>query len=302
MQRSIIFIFCIGLIIVLFFLNTQYTFTAGIALDNILLEKILKRCALYCENLKSAALFYVCKEKVKEEIIIKQEIRIGTSITPAVKVINSYTYDYQLIRKGDKFEEKRILIEENGKKKNIKDASMKTKRFFSERSIYGPVGFFSQDSQRQYNYKFVKEDEIEGRKAYVIEAVPITKMKEKPNYGKLWVDQEDFSIFKIEIAQDSIVGFEEVMRKTQELLKSRNRAHRYKVTPIFEIVHHYGVVKNGIRFPSKTTFEESYIIYSSKYMRSEKYHRSNVTIKYYDYRFFTVDTEVKYNCEENNWK
>lgn len=297
MQRRITFILCIGLIIGLFFLNTQYTFTAGITVDNIVLEEILQRCALYCENLESAALFYVCKEKVKEEIVIKQEIRIGTNRTPAVKEINSYIYDYQLIRKGGKSEENRILIEENGKKKSIKDASMKTKRFFSERSIYGPVGFLSKDSQRQYNYKLLKEDEIDERKAYVIEAAPITKMKEKPNYGKLWVDQGNFSILKIEIAQDSLVGFEEVMRKIQELLESRNRARRYKVTPIFKIVHHYGVVKNGIRFPSKTIFEESYMMYSRKYMRSDMYHRSSVTIKYYDYRFFIVDTKVKYNCE-----
>jgi len=297
MQRRITFILCIGLIIGLFFLNTQYTFTARITVDNIALEEILQRCALYCEGLESAALFYVCKEKAKEEIIIKREIRIGTKITPAVKEINSYIYDYQLIRKGDKFEENRILIEENGKKKSIKDASMKTKRFFSERSIYGPVGFLSKDSQRQYNYKLLKEDEIDKRKAYVVEAVPITKMKEKPNYGKLWVDQENFSILKIEIAQDSIVGFEEVLRKIQEQLGSRRRVGRYKVTPIFKIVHHYGVVKNGIRFPSKTIFEESYTIYSGKLKRSYIYDRSSVTIKYYDYRFFIVDTKVKYNCE-----
>jgi len=299
MQRRITFILCIGLIIGIFFFNTQYTFTSGIAVDNAVLEEILKRCALCCEDLESAALFYVCKEKVKEEIVIKQEIRIGTNITPAVKEINSYIYDYQLIRKGDKFEEKRILIEENGKKKSIKDASMKTKRFFSERSIYGPVGFLSKDSQRRYNYKLLKEDKLDKRKAYVIEAVPITKMKEKPNYGKLWVDQENFSILKIEIAQDSLVGFEEVRKKIQEQLGSRRRAHRYKITPIFKIVHHYGVVKNGIRFPIETIFEESYRIYSSKDMRSDMYHRSSATIKYYDYRFFIVDTKVKYNCEEN---
>jgi len=299
MQRRITYILCIGLIIGLFLLNVQYISTAGITVDNIVLEEILQRCALNCEILENAALFYVCNEKVKEEIVIKQEIRIGTNITPAVKEINSYIYDYQLIRKGDKFEENRILIEEDGKKKSIKEASMKTKRFFSERSIYGPVGFLNKDSQKQYNYKLLKEDKIDERKAYVIEAVPTKKMKEKPNYGKLWVDQENFSVLKIEIAQDSLVGFEEVRKKIQEQLGSRRRVGRYKVTPIFKIVHHYGVVKNGIRFPSKTIFEESYTIYSGKLKRSYIYDRSSVTIKYYDYRFFIVDTKVKYNCEEN---
>ena len=38
------------------------------------LEEILEKCAEYCEKLKSSALYFVCEEKIKEEIVLKPRI------------------------------------------------------------------------------------------------------------------------------------------------------------------------------------------------------------------------------------
>ncbi len=51
--------------------------------------------------------------------------------------------------------------------------------------------------------------------------------------------------------------------------------------------------KKGIRFPSKTVFEESYI------SAAKKRERSRTVIKYDNYRFFIVDYEVKYKGGDN---
>ncbi len=251
------------------------------------LDEILKKCAEYCEKVENSALFFVCKEKIREEIFVEHSMRRivvrggrpRTYRIPTKKEKNEYVYDYQLMKKGKSIKESRTMIEENGEKKNEKDAPLKTKTFYSLKSVYGPVGLLSEKFQEQYNYKLLKEDKISRRKAYVIEAVPKKRIEENPNFGKLWVDKVDFSVLKIEMAQESLAGFEELESK---MIKSG-------VTPILKAIHHYGVEKNGIRFPSKTVFEEAY----SGYWRG-KSRQSKIIIEYYDYRFFTVDVEVKY--------
>lgn len=251
------------------------------------LDEILKKCAEYCKKVESSALFFVCKEKIKEKIFSKYSIRRTVSEGGQSRIYgiqtkkekNEYVYDYQLIKKGKNIKESRTLIEENGEKKHEKDAPLKTKKFYSLKSVYGPVGLLSDKFQALYNYKLLKEDKISGRKAYVIESSPKRKIKENPNFGKLWVDKEDFSVLKIEMAQESLVGFEELERK----YKWRG------VKPILTTIHRYEVEKNGIRFPSRTVFEEAY-----GGSRIVKTRHSRTIIEYYDYRFFTVDVEVKY--------
>ena len=54
------------------------------------LEKILKDCAEYCELLNNSVLYFICKEKISEEILKGRE---------AFAVRNICIYDYQLIRK-----------------------------------------------------------------------------------------------------------------------------------------------------------------------------------------------------------
>ena len=260
--------------------------------NEFMLKEILKNCARYCEKLEKTALYFVCEEKIREEIILKQEVRMGRGYLPAEKEINSYIYDYQLIRKGKEFRESRILIKENGEKKNIKNAPLKTKRFFSLKSVYGPVGFLSQDSQEEYNYKLLKEDMVNGRKAYVIEVLPKTSEVKNPNFGKLWVDQKEFFILKIEITQESLVGFEEAKKELKEQMEESGRGALYKYHPELTVIHDYGVEKNGIRFPSKTAFEEAYKIYSIRHKQWRTYKRSKVVIEFENYKFFTVETDV----------
>ena len=51
--------------------------------DQTELETILKKCADYCEKLSNSALFFVCRETIKEEIYqsapVSVSVRTGTS-------------------------------------------------------------------------------------------------------------------------------------------------------------------------------------------------------------------------------
>ena len=255
------------------------------------LQKILDNCAAYCEKLANASLFFVCTERIEEEI---NEINLkgfSTGIysrSMNVKKVedNSYVYDYQLVKKENMIEEKRILLEENGKKRNDKNAQLKTRMFYSKRSVFGPVGLLVRKSHDKYNYKIIDEEYIHGREVAVIEATPKSEMRDMPNYGKIWVDKEDHSILKIKVAEESLVGFEQV-----------KESNKLKSPPKISVTHYYDEVYKTdkgqvIRFPSKTVF--IYEKYSYKGGYKEQVIVAKTQFIYDYYRFFTVDVDVKY--------
>ncbi len=259
------------------------------------LEIILEKSAAYCERLANSALHFICEETIKEEIYqgsrgfilrsptitLPGNIRMTTSGGVRNIERNAYVYDYQLIKKGENIEETRILLKENGKKKHEKNAPLKTKRFYSKRAVFGPVGFLGKRWQDKYNYKIIKEKTIKRRKTFVIEIKPKMEGEGKLNYGKVWVDKKDFSVLQIEIEQKSLAGYE----KLEQEIKKIN------IMPFFTTTHFYFIEKNGIRFPSKTVFEERY---KFKGGRRRRLKASETIITYNKYRFFIVDVNVKY--------
>lgn len=256
------------------------------------LEIILKKSAEYCERLSNSALHFVCVETIKEEInhgpLGGVQVVTSSGGNMAMRSVtggrnierNEYVYDYQLIKKGNKIEETRTLLKENGKKKHEENAPMKTKRFYSKRSVYGPVGLLGKEQQGKYDYKIIKEQTIKKRKTYVIGVTPKINIKGNPNFGKVWVDKEDFSVLKIEIKQESLAGFEKLEKESKEK----------QISPIITTTHDYFIEKNGIRFPSKTVCKEVYVAR----MRRIRTKISETIITYDNYRFFTVDTKIKY--------
>ena len=56
-----------------------------------------------------------------------------------------------------------------------------------------------------------------------------------------------------------------------------------------EFFAEYALEKNGIRFPSKYSVTETYV-----FPNGRKFTRTVIDVTYEDYKFFTVETEVKY--------
>jgi hypothetical protein len=63
-----------------------------------------------------------------------------------------------------------------------------------------------------------------------------------------------------------------------------------KETPDFTMISEYAFEKNGIRFPSKYQITEEYERKGpwTKLLISKK------NVEYFDYKFFTVDTQIQY--------
>lgn len=244
------------------------------------LETILKKCAEYCERLSNSVLFFVCKEKITERISSRYTIAPkgfgGSRHTYTGTAKNVFVYDYQLYRKGNDVKERRTLIEENGKKKHEENALLKTRAFEHENVVLGPIGLLSSYWQTFHDYRIIKEKKFKGDKTLILEAVLKPEFTFHHLSGKIWVRKSDFCILKIEWFQHSMRGYEQVEETAKEL----------RAEPHLTLLAEYGYEKNGIRFPSKYSLDEVYIIRGSR-----RYQKSKTVVLYDDYKFFTVETE-----------
>jgi hypothetical protein len=197
-------------------------------------------------------------------------------LRPSVR--NSYLYDYQLIKKGDSLVEKRDLLEENGKSRIEKDVPLKTLRFSAKYLVYGPTGFLSASWQPYFQYEIAAADRIRRKNVLVVRASPLEVTEENYCFGRLWVDESDGSVLQIEWEPASVQGFEETVKTP---------AGEMTRTLTWTVV--YDVIKNGIRFPGSQTIHEDYL---SK--RGQKYSKYEAEYEFLNYKFFTVETEVRF--------
>jgi hypothetical protein len=232
------------------------------------LAAILKRSALYCRRLERAALDFVCLEEVTERT---------ANFTPTTHV---YLYDYQFIRKEKETKEKRNLIGVDGKKTDIQDSPLGTVMFRYENVLFGPVGLLNESWQRCYEYKIIGEETVHNVKTVVIEATPGPALLEPHVYGKIWVKEDDGSVLKIAWEQKSLGNYRAV----------KEWADIHDAEPRLTAYSEYGLEKNGLRFPSLNYSEQAYV-------RKDKqtFVSARLSIVYKNYKFFTVETEVKYD-------
>ncbi len=253
------------------------------------LSEVLKKAADYFEKLKSQSVYYYCREKIIETIypipkkyrtFIKGDIGIQGDYTKFRKgepIVNSYLYDFQVIRKGKKEKEKRILLEENGVKKNKKNASLKTKIFNYNNIVYGPE-IFGEKSQKLYNFSIIGNEKWKGKEALLIKAVPKKSLGKDLLWGEFWIDVEDFSFFKINIAQGSVGNFSSLEKKAR-VMNARAR---------LSILLECDIKNNGIRFPSRFLLKEVYVT-----RKGESIMLSKIATSYTDYIFFNVDIRIQ---------
>jgi tetratricopeptide (TPR) repeat protein len=246
-------------------------------------EKILAGTARYCERMKSSAFYFFCSEEIAETMDLSgpygqiQEWRpLETSrVSHAVK--NVYLYEYQLIQEGEKIQETRTLLEQNGNKKNEPNAKLKFSGCRFEKLIFGPNAILSEFAQRQYYYKILKEDKLWGEQVFIIEAIPLSYSRTRQLFGKIWISKKDFSVMKIEWIPKSI-GYSHFFEK---------RALNLKSTPEITFFEEFKTERSGIRFPSRYFLEEAYVDKDKR-----KFVRQKLDAHFKDYKFFVVASEV----------
>lgn len=249
------------------------------------LKQILNKSAVYCERVKKIALYYVCIENTKDKIYFYRSSRsirespYGESeiVTPRTLTLKrtrnySYSFDYQLIKRGEELEEQRIPL-----KKKKKSAELDA-RFQAKYLVYGPVGFLSRYWQAYFDYEIIGDEQIGETPATIIRATPNPNNQENRNYAKMWIDGKDGSILQIEWEPESIVDYDgKTVRSQTEKLET---AVVWKVT--------YGMEKNGVRFSSQQHIQEFLVTEDKK-----RYIRDEINTIFENYKFFVVETEIK---------
>ena len=260
------------------------------AAEEVQLSTVLNRALRYCRRLENVALDFVCLEEISERIDLSRDkedevyVPMGAGIRTQIKIAkkkqeNTYLYDFQFTRKGELKRENRNLLEKNGKPVKEKDASLETSVVQVRNVLFGPLGLLSENGQGYHDYQWVAEEDIQGEKAVVIDVTPKKTLTGTHGYGRVWVRENDGAVLKIEWKPESISGYEELV----------DRAKKYGSELSIALVTEYGFEKNGIRFPSRDYSEEAYLKPDGK-----KFIRSRTSVIYKDYKFFTVETDIKY--------
>jgi hypothetical protein len=264
------------------------------------LGSLLAKTAEYCRRLEASAFDFVCREEIRETIDPKLDaaakgspinaVSTATSGTSAYlgptlvistvrKMHRSFVYDYQCIRAGRAIREIRTELEENGKKKNVPNAELQTSSVVWGTALLGPVGLFGERFQSGYDYTLAGQEPVNGIAAIVIDAKPKPGAPPTRNlYGKAWIDPATGDVLKIEWSESRVGNFD-VFAQRGEL---------YKRTPRLDIVSEFSVEKNGFRFPTHLSVEEAYLKESGK-----PFVRSKTDVTYKDFKFFTVEVEVR---------
>ncbi len=240
---------------------------------------LLGRAKEYCVRLSKASFDFVCLEEVAETIWERRVVHPGLTRFPEVrddKTEHKFLYDYQFIAKDGRRSEKRIMLERDGVKARLDDAPLETSSFFYENVLFGPVDLLDDSRQLLYSYHLEARESQGGEKVWVIDAVPVPGLAENVNHGRIWLRERDAAILKISWGGGS-------MKQTSVVEET---ARRLKSTPEITMTTEFGFEKNGVRFPSRFTIEESYVNKKGK-----RYIKSILTTIFRDYKFFTVSIE-----------
>ncbi len=235
--------------------------------DRSRLEALLKRAEAYCRRLDKAALDFICLEEVTE---------LTVRFTP---VTNVYLYDYQFVRTDREKKENRHLIAVNGKKKDVRDAALSTVMFQYQNVLFGPVGLLGEEGRRLFDYALVGEDPGGPERAVIVEAKPKAGAVGSRPWGRIWLREEDGGVLKIVWDQTSLGNYREV----------EDWAEAHEARPRITAYSEYGLEKNGLRFPSRN-FSETATVTKGGLLTVG----GRVSTVYRDYKFFTVETEIKY--------
>jgi len=251
---------------------------------------ILKRAADYCDRLKTVALHYVCDERIIQTNYVYNVVTIirnsGGDLIPMRKRWNlkkksnrEVLYDYQLLRKEDRLEEKRSALKFDGKRWTKKEDPPVLLPYQARDIVYGPIGFLSSSWQSGFDY-FIegREKTPNGSDLSILASRPNEIRMENAVFGRIWVEPETGAVRRISWDPESIEFFhpEDAPAMFQGLEKQ------------LVWTAYYDIEKNGVYFPSRQEIREEYVGPSGEIILGQVW-----TVTYENYRFFTVGVDVE---------
>jgi hypothetical protein len=254
------------------------------------LNVILKATAEYSRKLESVIFDFTCLEEIKETIdplldifepaeLAMDRTRVHSLAGQIRKIKASFVHDYQCIRQGGRIRELRILLEEDGEKKHVPNAELKTASFVFGNALLAPISIFAERNQPAYDFAIIGTENINKVQSVVIEAKQKAHADNaKCSYGKAWIDPTTSEILKMEWRETHIGNW--------DLFEERGK--KYLRVPRLTMGTELNIEKSGMRFPNALRIEEAYIDKAGR-----AFIRTKVDVVYKDFKFFIVEVEIK---------
>lgn len=244
------------------------------------LGKYLRGAAAYCEKLKKSAFHFICRETVADTL---REFNTYGDVIEQVKVRR---FDYQLLHVNNRVNEQRLPIEKKlpGQERN----SMKNPvfSFFNERAVFAPGTLLAKERQTLFRYEIIKYRKHNDREFAVIHVIPRKPGTFFFSSGEVWLDMENYSVRRISVVPRYIHGYEKLIERAQ-IFKTR-----LFLNCEIDFNHEY----KRLYFPTEVSIVETYqggpIITRVTGIRGLEHTRT--VFSYLDYRFFNVETDVRY--------
>lgn len=168
-------------------------------------------------------------------------------------------------------------MEKDKENLDFENISQGTKPIYSIKSILVPVQLLGIEQRSKYSFKLADDEKIKGESYYVVEAFLRSGQNGKIKQGKIWVDKTEFRVVKIEVESDFVEGYEHILEESSH----------YYLRPHFKSTHYYEIEKNDLLFPSRSEIRVEY----SGFYRYTRELKSEIKIKYDNYKFFIVETD-----------
>src|SRR5665647_2115130 len=262
-----------------------------------MLAKVLEGSAEYCRKLAGAALDFICEETIREVhySFAKEMQWTGVAVSPkgggpgyiAAWIPRwdpeqtkkyDYTCDYLFVKKDGSIEERRVVLKDNGRKMPDRSKLLEEKRFTALNPLMAALQILDKERQPLFNFRIIDTGRAQGRKAYVIEAIPKSGNTWGVEYAKIWIDEQGYQVLRGEIQGVPLEGYDDVLEDTTQ----------FNIKPILTTTHAYEVEKNGVLFPAHTTIRVDYPQPITWYAKVTP--KLKIDMKYDKYKFFTVET------------
>lgn len=262
------------------------------------MARLLEGAAGYCEKLETAALEFICRERIGEThynfatdpkwfglIVSSREtgqIVVNTRFPqwdPQRTIRSDYVCDYLYVRRGDRIEERRVVLEDDGRKMPDRNTLLKEKRFTALNPVLSVVELLGRGRQALFNYRVIGRAAIGGRDASILEAIPKSGNSRGIEYAKVWVDAVNFQILRSEVQGIPTEGYDDVLRDSIQ----------FPVRPYLLTTHTYEFEKSGIRFPGRSLIRVEYP--KQGVFTKDRTLKLKIDMKYDKYQFFSVETD-----------
>lgn len=265
-------------------------------------KTVLDRCQAYLDRWLASAAFYLCMETIRDRhrflaptdkptlLKLRQEYDEKTYAQGYLRAEEMTTYrvnfaermeslrsrnEYQILGKNRLLQERRVPVESDKRRREKSPGAAEIKQFSALNPFLLANRLIGRESWTSYNYRLAGHERAMGTQADIIEVKPIDPRSGFVEEARIWIGRKDGEILRFEIIGIPFEGYDDVWRE----------AAAFGLVPRSRMEFEFGVVHEGIRYPSRTNVLIQYMLPIGLL------DKISTELSYGKYKYFAVETE-----------